>query len=94
MQSKTPHIDIRIQVFPESKENLITQIGDKLIVYVRAAPQHGTANLIVRELLARHYNVPIQQVALLRGHTNHHKIIRVYGITTDAVSVSITNPNS
>jgi len=46
---------------------------------VAAPPEHGRANLAVCTLLAEHYGVPHNAVAIVGGHSSPRKTVRIDG---------------
>jgi uncharacterized protein len=61
-------------------------LGGELRVHVRAAPVEGAANEALRRLLARELDVPKAAVTLERGASARLKLVRVDGLTAEAVS--------
>ena len=52
---------------------------------VGTAPERGKANRAVLALLARLLELPVQQLALVRGATARDKWVRVEGVDPDAL---------
>lgn len=46
-------------------------------VYTDARPKDGLANKSIREILAKHFNVPISKIILLKGQTGKIKTFEV-----------------
>jgi len=60
-------MQIRVRVHPRSRRNELVEVGGLWHAYVAAPPLEGKANLAVRDLLAKKFNVSKSQVVLLRG---------------------------
>ncbi len=58
---------IRIHVHARSSKNEIVEVGGLLHAYVTAPPLENKANLAVRDLIAKQYDVPKSSVTLIRG---------------------------
>lgn len=72
---------LSIKVVPGARrDRVVGQYGDAIKVQVSAPPQAGKANQAVIAVIARALGVRNQQVAILRGHTQSRKVVRVDGI--------------
>jgi len=75
-----------IRVQPRSKRNaVIAQPDGTLKVYVTAPPEHGRANDAVAEIMAERLGVKRRQVEIISGATSRNKVVRVSGMTPEAV---------
>lgn len=69
---------VSIKVFAGAKKEKAEWEGsEKARLFVREPAQHNLANTRVRELVAKHFGVPIGAVSLLTGHRSPNKKIRV-----------------
>ena len=69
---------IKVKVFPASKKEEVFQIKkDEFEIRVKEKPKQGRANQAVLRVLASYFNVPIQNVRLLRGYQWKNKIFEV-----------------
>ncbi|MCC7328208.1 MAG: YggU family protein [Burkholderiales bacterium] len=55
--------------------------GDALRLRLRAPPVDGRANAELLRFLADAFDVPLRQVALLRGQTSRRKVVRIVAPT-------------
>jgi len=60
-------MQIRVRVHARSSKNEIIEVGGLLHAYVTAPPLENKANLAVRDLVAKRYDVPKSSVVLIRG---------------------------
>lgn len=60
-------MNIRIHVHARSSRNEIIEASGDLHAYVTAPPVENKANLAVRELLAKKFDVPKSRIAITRG---------------------------
>jgi uncharacterized protein YggU (UPF0235/DUF167 family) len=60
-------MQIRIHVHARSSKNEIIEVGGDLHAYVTAPPLENKANLAVRDLLAKRFDVAKSDVILVRG---------------------------
>ncbi|MEQ1948073.1 MAG: DUF167 domain-containing protein [Bryobacteraceae bacterium] len=70
---------LRIKVIPRSpKTEFAGEMADgTLKVRVHAPPEKGKANDALCDFLAKHYQVPRDEVTVLSGHTAALKLVRV-----------------
>lgn len=60
-------------------------LGNELRIKVTAPPVDSAANEALVRLLADHFDCPRSRVELVRGNTSRHKIIKLHGLTGEAV---------
>jgi len=58
---------IRVRVHARSSKNEIVEVGGLLHAYVTAPPLENKANLAVRDLIAKRFDIPKSSVILVRG---------------------------
>ena len=69
---------IKIKAKPNSRENKITEITENYFeVKVTVPPEKGKANEKIRELLARHFNIPKSKIELISGESYKEKIFEI-----------------
>jgi uncharacterized protein (TIGR00251 family) len=75
-----------VKVHPRAKKNAITgRWGDLLKVSLTAPPVEGRANQACLEFFAKLLKVPRSSVTIASGQTSRNKVIRVAGVTAQAV---------
>ena len=78
---------------PRASRNEIGEaMGDELRIRVTAPPVDAAANEALLRLLADHFDCPRSQVALVRGQTSRHKVIKLYGVTAETVLAKLGRP--
>ena len=60
-------MNIRVHVHPRANRNEIIEVAGDLHAYVTAPPLENKANLAVRDLIAKRYDVAKSEVVLVRG---------------------------
>lgn len=79
-------VTLAIKLQPRAAKNEIRAApGPELRIRVTAPPVDAAANEALLRLLADALDCPRGNVALLRGHTARHKVVKVYDITAAAV---------
>ena len=79
-------VTLAIKLQPRSSSNVIgTARGSELPVKVTAPPVDSAANEALLKLLAQTLDCPKSRVELVRGKTSRHKVVRVHGVTADAI---------
>jgi uncharacterized protein YggU (UPF0235/DUF167 family) len=69
---------VRVNVTTGADKNkLVVSERGKVQVSVTEKPQDNRANERVRELIARHYKVPIASVRIVKGHHSTGKILEL-----------------
>lgn len=69
---------IKVKVTPDSKNDLIeVKNADTYRVFVRASAERGAANKSMLALVAKHLDIPVGQLHIIKGHTTPNKILEV-----------------
>ncbi len=68
---------MRYEVEVRFHEDFVKVEGDRIVVGIKARPEHGKANVELVKKLARYFNVHTSQVKILSGLTSRKKIIEV-----------------
>jgi uncharacterized protein (TIGR00251 family) len=77
---------LSIKLQPRAASNEIGDaLGNELRVKVTSPPVDAAANEALIRLLAKKLDCPRNRVELLRGETSRHKLIKIFGIPTEAV---------
>ena len=78
--------ELRVRAQPRASANEIAGVRDgTLLVRVTAPPEGGKANDAVRKLIARRLRVGVTRVAVVRGHGSRDKVLRVEGVSAEAL---------
>ena len=79
-------ITFTVKVHPRARKNAITGvIGDALKLSLTAPPVEGKANQAVLEFLAALFEIPRSSVTIASGETNRNKVVRITGVSRQAV---------
>ena len=69
---------IKVKAKPNARTNGITKLDeDYYEVKVTVPPEKGKANEKIRELLAKHLNMPKSRITLISGETFKEKVFEV-----------------
>ena len=74
---------IAIRLIPNASSNHIGKMRDlqtgegQLMVYVTAVAEDGKANEAMLKLLAKHFNIPLSNISIIKGLKNRNKVIRI-----------------
>lgn len=63
---------------PDSRRDSVESGKDVLVVTVKEPAAAGRATKRARELVARHFSVPVQNVVVTRGARSRVKMMMVY----------------
>ena len=75
-----------VRVHPRAKKNAITgEFGDALKVALTAPPVDGRANEACIAFFAKLLRVPRSSVTIASGQTGRNKVIRVAGLSAEAL---------
>ncbi|MGZ4213617.1 MAG: DUF167 domain-containing protein [Actinomycetota bacterium] len=81
---------IRVRAKPNARRDaVVTVSGERLVVAVRASPEHGKANAAVVKTVARWLGVPPSRVEMVSGGSSRDKRVLVHGIDVDALVARI-----
>ena len=82
---------LSIKLQPRAAANQIGEpLGNELRMKVTAPPVDAAANEALVKLLAEILDCPRNRVELVRGHTSRHKVIKVFGLSEEAVLARLT----
>ena len=82
---------IRVKAVPGAKrEQVAGVLGDRLKIKVLAPPEGGKANDAICALIARTLGVKAGAVSVASGMTNPEKVVRVEGVSSDAVRQALS----
>lgn len=74
-----------VRVTPRSSRNRVEVDGEKLKVWVTAAPADGQANEAVCRIIAEALRIAKSNVTIKRGHASRDKQVEVLGIEREDV---------
>jgi uncharacterized protein len=75
-----------VKVHPRAKKNTITgEVADALKLSLTAPPADGKANAACIEFFANLLKVPRSSVTIASGQSSRRKVIRVAGLSADAL---------
>jgi uncharacterized protein len=75
-----------VKIHPRARKNAITgELEDALKLSLTAPPVEGRANQACIEFLANLLNLPRSSVTIASGQNSRRKVIRVSGVSADAV---------
>lgn len=81
---------LAIKLQPRASKNEIGQpLGAELRIKVSAPPVDSAANEALIRLLAETLDCPRNKVELLRGHTSHHKTVKIHGVTATPIMAKL-----
>ena len=84
---------LAIRIQPRSSKNAVVGwIGNTVKLRVTAPPVEGAANTACLGLLSDLLNVPLSQLALVKGERSRHKIVRIDGLSDDQVRACLSRP--
>lgn len=80
-------ITFAVKVKPRSKKSAIVgELGNALKVALTAPPVDGRANQACIEFFADLLNLPRSAVTIVSGQSSRNKVIRVIGISAEALA--------
>jgi uncharacterized protein (TIGR00251 family) len=83
---------LSVKLQPRASANEIGEpTGDELRIKVTAAPVDSAANEVLLRLLAEYFGCPRNRVELLRGGKSRHKVVKVYGLSTEALLAKLAH---
>ncbi len=86
LQESGGSVTFAVRIHPRAKKNAIAgELGDALKLSLTAPPIDGRANQACIEFFAKLLKVSRSSVTIASGQTSRHKVIRVSGLSAEAV---------
>jgi uncharacterized protein (TIGR00251 family) len=86
MRAEADGVMLSVKVQPRASRNEIGEaLGTELRIKVTAPPVDSAANEALVRLLAETLDCPRNRIELVRGGTSRHKVVKVYGLSAEAV---------
>lgn len=75
-------LSLTLRIRPGARETKVTGVLEDgtIKISVRAAPEHGKANVELIKFLAKAFDVPRGNVELIAGEADRRKIVRITGV--------------
>ena len=78
--------ELRVRVQPRARRSELAGMREgSLVVRVAAPPVDGKANAALCAFLAKQLGVPKSRVSVVRGLTAREKVVRVEGVSAEAL---------
>lgn len=85
-----PHCTLAIKAIPNApRSEVVGWLGDALKVKVHAPPVEGRATEALCAFLADELDLPRRAITVLRGDTSRQKVLRIDGMTLEAVKAKL-----
>jgi uncharacterized protein (TIGR00251 family) len=82
--------DVAIRLQPRSKrEEVVGERAGAIVVRVTAPPVDGKANAALCAFIAKAVGVSASRVDVVRGQTSRDKVVRVQGVTAEALRAAL-----
>jgi uncharacterized protein (TIGR00251 family) len=82
--------DIAIRLQPRARrEEVVGERGGAIVIRVTAPPVDGKANAALCAFIAKAAGVPPSHVEVVRGQTSRDKVVRVDGVTGEALRAAL-----
>ncbi|MDA0174548.1 DUF167 domain-containing protein [Solirubrobacter taibaiensis] len=82
--------DLAIRLQPRAKrEEVVGERAGAIVIRVTAPPVDGKANAALCAFLAKAAGVSVSRVEVVRGQTSRDKVVRVEGVTSEALRAAL-----
>ena len=82
--------DVAIRLQPRAKrEEVVGERAGAIVIRVTAPPVDGKANAALCAFIAKAAGVSASSVAVVRGQTSRDKVVRVDGVTLQALRAAL-----
>lgn len=82
--------DLTVRLQPRARrDEVVGERGGAVVIRVSAPPVDGRANEALRRLIAKAARVAPSKVTVVRGHTAREKVVRVEGVSEDALRTAL-----
>ncbi len=86
LRAQPDGVFLSVKLQPRASADEICQpVGDELRIRVTAPPVDASANRALVRLVAEHLDCPPNRVALVKGQTSRHKVIKINGMAPEEV---------
>lgn len=83
-------VTLAIKLQPRAAKNeIVTTSGPELRIKVTAPPVDAAANEALLRLLADALHCPRSKVALIRGQTARHKVVKIYDVAATVIAAQL-----
>jgi uncharacterized protein len=87
LRAQSDGVLLSVKLQPRASANEIGEaLGGELRIKVTAPPVEAAANEALLKILAQQLHCPRNRVDIVRGHTSRHKVIKLFGMTPEAVA--------
>ena len=87
LRAQSDGVLLSVKLQPRASANEIGEaLGGELRIKVTAPPVEAAANEALLKILAQQLHCPRNRVDIVRGHTSRHKVVKLYGMTPEAVA--------
>jgi uncharacterized protein (TIGR00251 family) len=94
LRAQTDGVLLSVKLQPRASANEIGEpLGAELRIKVTAPPVDAAANEALVRLLAETLDCPRGCVELVRGHTSRHKVVKLHGLSAEAVLAALGGGN-
>ena len=92
-QKSRGSVTFAVKIHPRAKTNAITgELGDAMKVSLTSPPVEGRANEACIEFFANLLKVPRSSVTIASGQSSRQKVIRVIGLSAEAIQERLKSP--
>jgi len=86
IQEGDDSVTFEVRVAPRASRNAIIGVHEgALKVALTAPPVEGAANEALRKLIAKTFGVPKSNVEIMRGERGRNKLLRIRGVSREAL---------
>jgi uncharacterized protein (TIGR00251 family) len=86
-------VTFAVKVHPRAKKNTVTgELGDAIKISLTSPPVEGRANEACIEFFAKLLKVPRSSVTIASGQSSRQKVIRVIGLSAEAIKERLKSP--
>jgi hypothetical protein len=90
LRAEADGVVLSVKVQPRASANQIGEaMGNELRVKVTAPPVDSAANEALIRFLAEILDCGRNHIELLRGHTSRHKVLKIRGLSLQAVATNL-----
>src|ERR1041385_8687951 len=91
LRAEPDGVVLSVKLQPRASSNEIGEtLGDELRVKVPPPPVDSAANEALIRLLVETLDCPRNRIELVRGNTSRHKVVKLYGMTAEAVVAKLS----
>jgi uncharacterized protein (TIGR00251 family) len=85
---------LNVKILPNASRNeILNCLTGVWRIKIAAPPEKGKANKELIAFLGEHLKIKKDAILILKGHTSHHKLVGIFGLTPEEIISRLSQGN-